>query len=64
MIRTINTKPTTMCLNCKKSTETTNERKEEWKEWYILIGICKVCNKNKVKKLELIKKQCIIKLLI
>ena len=46
------------CFHCEKSTKTTNERKEEWKEWYIVRGICKVCNKNKVKKLYLIKEPC------
>ena len=52
------------CFYCDKKTETTNERKEELNECYILIGICKVCNKSKtIKKLKKNIK-CDLKLLV
>ena len=46
------------CFHCEKNTETINERIEEWKEYRLLKGVCKMCNKTKVKRLGLIKKQC------
>ena len=51
------------CFNCNKTTETTNERKEEREEWYILKGICKVCNETKYKKIGKNKKYNNLKLL-
>ena len=52
------------CFKCEKNTETTNERTEEWKEYKILKGTCKVCNTNKAKKLGLIKKRYSGKIII
>ena len=45
------------CIKCEKQTETSNERTEEWNEFQILKGVCKVCNTNKAKKIGLIKKR-------
>ena len=52
------------CLKCEKNTETTNERKEEWKGIYVIKGKCKVCNTNKAKKSDIIKKRHSGKILI
>ena len=49
MIRSISTTfNKTYCFTCEKTTETINEKKEEWKGRYILKGNCKVCNALKV----------------
>ena len=38
------------CFKCEKTTETINEKKERWKNIYILKGNCKGCNALKVRK--------------
>ena len=65
MVISISTKITkSYCFNCDKMTETKDKKQEKWKQWYILKGICEVCNTNKVEKEGLINEPCNLKKLI
>ena len=52
------------CLVCCKMVETTNKRREIWKENHILRGTCKICNKDTFEKVGIIKKPDEIKKLL
>ena len=52
------------CFKCDEMTETTDKRKEIWKEWHILRGTCKMCDTDTIEKVGLIKKPDEIKMLI